>query len=502
MNDMKTRILDIKKKIVQLTCLSTILSPLLWGGVGGGLLLTSCEDWLDVSPKSQIKEGDQFSREGGYKDQLTGVYTQMTTQSLYGLNLGIGFAEVLTQNYDVDPNGEWRYAANYDYTQSSVEQTLQQTWSAAYNCIANLNILIRNIDKADSTMFTDNNYYLYRGEAYGLRAFLHLDLMRLFAAAPAMDRNAKGVPYYTEYSTEVVPQKSVGETMQLIINDLLVAHDMLSHDSLKISYSPYYQRNLRIPYFNYYAATLTLARAYLWNGDTENALRYANEIVDVIESNLYSSPFSWVHYTEMTSANLHEVNRLFTSEHLFRLPIRKWEDTGNYYFKSQGGSSSLSPSDLKAQDIYELGLGYGNDYRFLRGFEQDGEKRYMCKFWHIDGSSINDIYPVLRFTEAFYIAAEAQKQSNPARAIELLNTVRANRNLDAFALPETLTADQIQEEIFKEYRKEFLGEGGQLFFYYKRLNAPEIKGASVRPGKSVYVLPIPSNDQEFGGYTN
>ena len=32
--------------------------------------LTSCSDWLDVSPKSQIKEEDHFSREGGYKDQL------------------------------------------------------------------------------------------------------------------------------------------------------------------------------------------------------------------------------------------------------------------------------------------------------------------------------------------------------------------------------------------------------------------------------------------------
>lgn len=30
------------------------------------MALTSCNDWLDVSPKSQIKEEEQFSREGGY----------------------------------------------------------------------------------------------------------------------------------------------------------------------------------------------------------------------------------------------------------------------------------------------------------------------------------------------------------------------------------------------------------------------------------------------------
>ncbi len=105
-------------------------------------------------------------------------------------------------------------------------------------------------------------------------------------------------------------------------------------------------------------------------------------------------------------------------------------------------------------------------------------------------------------TDAYYIAAECQKTTNPKKAIALLNTVRENRNLSLFPLAEDLTADQIQQEIYKEYRKEYVGEHGELFFYYKRLNAPEIKGSSVRPGKSVYVLPIPSNDQEFGGYSN
>ena len=73
---------------------------------------TSCEDWLDVSPKSQIKEEDHFSREGGYKDQLTGIYTALTTKEMYGLNMGIGFVEVLSHSYDIDPSGKWRFVNN------------------------------------------------------------------------------------------------------------------------------------------------------------------------------------------------------------------------------------------------------------------------------------------------------------------------------------------------------------------------------------------------------
>lgn len=465
--------------------------------------LSSCNDWLDVSPKSQIKEEDQFGREGGYKDQLTGVYTAMSSTSMYGLNMGIGFAEVLSQNYDVDANGKWRYASEYDYTNSNVESTISSIWSSTYNAIANLNIMIRNIDKADSTKFTDNNYYVYKGEAYGLRAFLHFDLMRLFACAPAMDNNANGVPYVTEYSTTVVGQKTVGETMQLIVNDLLTARENLEHDSLKIGYSPYNQRSSRIPYFNYYAATLTLARAYLWMGDKVNALKYANEIIEVEEGGAYSQPFRFVDKTTMESSKLNEVDHSFSPEHIFHLTINDWEDIANLYFMSAGGTSALTPSETKAQTIYELDNGYGNDWRYLKNFEQDGDQKYLCKLWYIEGSGYNNLYPMLRETEAFYIAAECLKDSDPERAVELLNEVRDARNLSLFPLDyTTMTADDIQNEIYKEYRKEFIGEGGQLFFYYKRLNASEIKGASVRPGKSVYVLPMPSNDQEFGGYTN
>lgn len=465
-------------------------------------LFTSCNDWLDVDPKSQIKEEDHFNREGGYADQLTGIYTKLTTQDMYGLNMGIGFVEVLSHSYDINPNGNWRYANEFNYTDQHSEEIISQIWQGCYNCIANCNILLRNLNEADQGKFEGINYHVYRGEALGLRAFLHLELMRYFACAPAMDNNARGVPYVTEYSTNVVGQQSVGETMNLIVKDLLEAHDELAYDTLNTSdyfgtqiYSAPRNR------FNYYACAATLARAYMWMGDTQNALKYANEVIEPLE-NGNTKGYNWVHYTNMQSSNRNELDAAFSTEHLFQLIINDWEDVGNFYFHKEAGASVLTPSEATANDIYELSSGYGTDYRLLKGYEQDGENRYMAKFWYNVGSTFNNLYPVIRMTEAFYIAAECQKQSNPARAIQLLNTVRDNRNLYLYPLAETLTTDQIQQEIYKEYRKEFVGECGQLFLYYKRLNLNEIKGSSIRGGKAVYVLPIPSNDREFGGYSN
>ena len=473
-------------------------------GIIASMALASCSDWLDVSPKSQIKEADQFSTEGGFQDELTGVYSAMSQTTMYGLQMGIGFSEVLSQNYNVNANGEWRYAANYDYTNSSSKSIIDAIWSSTYNCIANLNLVIKNIDKVDKNIFTGNHYNVYKGEALGLRAFLHFDLMRLFACSPKADNNAKGVPYITSYSTEVVPQKTVGETMNLIVNDLLAARECLLSDSLKASKTPYYSRSTRIQYFNYYATVVTLARAYMWMGDTANALKYANEIISVGDDDkALSSPFRWVDHTAVETQHDYECDRSFSLEHLFHLTIVDWQDTSDYYFKSAGGTSTLSPSIEKAMDIYEVNSkAYGNDYRYLKGYDTNGSDKYLCKFWHYEQGIHNDIYPLIRMSEAYYIAAECLKDTDPLRAVKLLNSVRSARNLGSSPLPETLSSTEIQDEIFKEYRKEFVGEGGQLFFYYKRLNASEIKGAGISPNKSVYVLPIPSTDVEFGGYSN
>ena len=35
--------------------------------------ITSCSDWLDVSPRTEIKADDNFESEQGFKDALTGV---------------------------------------------------------------------------------------------------------------------------------------------------------------------------------------------------------------------------------------------------------------------------------------------------------------------------------------------------------------------------------------------------------------------------------------------
>ena len=39
------------------------------------LCCSSCSDWLDVNPKSQVKEEALFSKETGFQDALLGIYS-------------------------------------------------------------------------------------------------------------------------------------------------------------------------------------------------------------------------------------------------------------------------------------------------------------------------------------------------------------------------------------------------------------------------------------------
>ena len=79
---------------------------------------------------------------------------------------------------------------------------------------------------------------------------------------------------------------------------------------------------------------------------------------------------------------------------------------------------------------------------------------------------------MIRITEMYYIAAECRMEAGPdydkSKALDYLNTVRRHRGIaQAEELPASLTDAEVKEEIYKEYRKEFYGEG-QLFYFYKR----------------------------------
>lgn len=94
-------------------------------------------------------------------------------------------------------------------------------WSASYLVISYLNNIIENLDGKNVKDF--KYYNLYRGEALGLRAAIHFDLLRLFAVhVNSTDENAKAkaIPYVTKYTFKVTPFSSVEEVYEKTLQNL------------------------------------------------------------------------------------------------------------------------------------------------------------------------------------------------------------------------------------------------------------------------------------------
>ena len=121
-------------------------------------------------------------------------------------------------------------------------------------------------------------------------------------------------------------------------------------------------------------------------------------------------------------------------------------------------------------------------------------------YCHFDNFEANLHYlmaPAIRLSELYYIAAECNYESNPTLAAEYLNQVRIQRGIGEPA--DVSTATKFRTELLKEYRKEMYAEG-QLYYAYKRLNAPIIgeKGTVIPASQKIFVWPLPSDEIIYG----
>lgn len=276
------------KKIYRLLLLVTIIS-----------VFTGCDSWLDVSPKTEVKETDLFSKESGFKTALLGVYIEVVSSNLYGGNLTMSFMDVLAQYYSItSEESTYMPMTIYDYGHADVKPTVSQIWSNMYSIIANLNNLLWNMDQ-HKELFTADNYNIIKGEALGLRAYLHFDLLRMYAPSYVLGGDALAIPYVNEVTNVPFAQKTVKQVAETCIQDLLEAEALLKEtDPIGPAFKSYSENytnsgqdnaeydedggflRYRRERMNYYAVTTSLARIYLFLENKGEAYKWAELAVN------------------------------------------------------------------------------------------------------------------------------------------------------------------------------------------------------------------------------
>lgn len=151
--------------------------------------LTACDDWFDVRPKSQVKENDLFKTEAGFRDATLGVYTLMADQDAYGGNMTMGLLDVLAQQY-TNVNTAYASAVTYGYSDIYNKPRIEAMWTKCYEAIANCNHILAQVDGANGGVLSDKMHRIVKGEALAVRAYLHFDMMRLYAPSYMAGRRA------------------------------------------------------------------------------------------------------------------------------------------------------------------------------------------------------------------------------------------------------------------------------------------------------------------------
>lgn len=449
------------------------------------LLFCSCSDWLDVKPKTTVEEEEVFSRELGFKEALTGIYIKMTSPGLYARNLSYGFLDILGQRYQFV--NWYQNELYYTFPSTKTESYTEVIWGEMYNVIANVNNLLYYCDKNRQVFTTEHYYEIIKGEALGLRAFLHFDLLRMYGPIYKENPAARRIAYRTEFNNEPKEMQPSNVVVDSIIADLKRAEMLLQDtDPLNFEFPVTDESEMlsgkdaflvyRHKRMNLYAVKALLARVYLYAGNKVEAARYAGQVVE-------SGYFELI-------GDASDVLR--SKEILFSVHVDKFDQQVKEI--TEGVDYSIMFESF-FNELFDVANDGTNDVRVREGvaFDRSNGKIAMRKYRQENlWESTRGAVVLIRLSEMYYILAECAERAEDASVF--LNKVREMRGIEPVVCDENNRLSEIE----KEYRKEFYGEG-QLFFFYKRHGYPTFLHCPLNNMvEANYMFSWPDNESLFG----
>lgn len=429
-------------------------------------LSTSCSDFLDVKPTHAADANESIKTAADAQVMIRGLMSKLASGSYYGRNFML-YGDTKGGDFTITSQGRG-YDYLYVFNHNTETNNYSATWIQGYNCIAQINNLLEQIDKIKASGSTEN-FNDYIGQALTARALIYFDLVRLYGEPYNENKSALGVPIsLTSLPYTAQPKRNtVEETYQQILKDLKDAEPLIS--------KPTNSTALKTTegFINFYANKALQARVYLYMDDFENAQTAAEE---VISSNLYTlySNTNWVGSWASQ----------YGSESIFELAILPSEgDLGNTslgaYYRRRG-----DPNTTIALGYFTASTNFINR---LNEDPTDVRKGIMTRD-EISATRIGSLYKysgstdvstttgkgdgkgnttavnikVIRLSEVYLIAAEAalRKQTpDLLKAATYLQQIRKRAPNLAPATAATVTLDMIANE----KSKELLGEGHRFF---------------------------------------
>lgn len=423
----------------------------------GVMLITSCEDFLDVKPSNRANSATSITNAADAKVAINGLMRKMASVDYYGRNFVIygdakgGDLAIRSQGRGLD----YYYSFNHSATSGSGSGF----WTQIFNNIMQANNLIVNIQRMEDEGNGTAALSDYKGQALTSRALMYFDLVRLYGKPYNMDKTSYGVPLVLEpLDAAAQPTRaSVEEVYTQILKDLADAAPLLTKNKLN-------------GYLNYWANKAIEARVYLFMENYTDALASAEEVINSGKYTLYSNA-AWVGSWSTP----------FSSESVYELAIYPAEadlTTGSlgYYLmrlaKVTGAMGYFMASDYwiarMSQDLTDIRWGI-MDYDESSNTRFGSSLKYTGVDLKGDKASISAVnVKVIRLSEMYLLAAEAAlglPTPDAAKAAIYLNEIRKRAPALEPATDLTVSVDMIMDEKSREFFAE-----GHRFFDMIRLN--------------------------------
>ena len=479
------------------------------------LCFSSCSKYLEETPQNKLKP----SNTDDYAQLLNNAY--ITEQIMPYIDILTDDVSLIASDHVMDGTDygdEMVGAYMWDDTHESTMPKGDIAFQSLYESIFYTNVVIENIDNARGVVLDENAVQKaknnIKGEALALRAYSYFYLVNLYAEPydPETADDTPGVPVTLETGAAAKDyvRNSVGDVYRQIEKDLLDGIKLMEENEIE---KTKFQ-------FDSFRAKAFLSRVYLYMKNYDDAIEYAEYIVDHNPAiyNLYDAG------EKLSIANNIGTSWVTSSKFLGAYKNYLSIDNSNILFVN--GLSELFPAlgywpftttfsvNLEFANIYEE-----NDVRrfaFLYTYQRNTYSGFRSKLVvakTVPSSTTVVLYAnnlnsgqtrVLRTEEMLLILAESYARTNKLpESVNYLNLLREQKFKMGTYIPlsaSNFTQASLIDFVMLERRKELCFEG-QRWFDLRRTTRPAMtrvgydeKVASLAQDDPRYVLQIPERE--------
>ena len=425
------------------------------------VLLAGCSsDFIDLVPPSTATVANVYKTDKDFQDAMVGCYNQLRTQ--------VGGNYWMWDLVSDDARHQWATLdsrRNLDeYVYLNNESFFTSRWNGYYSLIYRANYILQAIENIDESAVPKKQAYI--GEAKFMRALAHFHLVRAFGDIPLITR------VILDNEALKMGRNPVNTVYEQIISDLKDAGNSLP--------SSYTGRD--VGRVTKGAAKAILGSVYLTHKQFPEAEAILKEVTTMGYKLLANYKDLWDY-----SKDEHHSEYIFDIE--YESNISLGSGLTNEFMPNQselfaltgvtgGNGNSYNPSDelftiFEDHDLRKTitcARGWTNKDGVYKEIPQSaiGAKTFTWKYItptpRASDSPAN--WKVIRYADVLLMLAEALNENNKiAEALTYVNMVRTRAGVDPY--PDTISRDNLREEIYNERRRELSFEGHRIWDLFR-----------------------------------